>query len=302
MIAAENVTVIFRHGLRRRKTYALDDFSLTISEGDFFALIGRNGAGKSTAMYCFLGLIRPEQGSIRVLGQPPTPGHVLFGSIGYVPEEPHYHLYLTVREALHYYACLYRKQIPPARLTDALDRLGLADSADLPLAKCSKGMKQKLGLAQCLIAEPRLLFLDEPTRGLDPIIVRDVREILRELHRQGVTVVLNSHVLTEIEMLATRAAIIERGRVLAHDDISRLTAPTGEDYDVEFETTGEIPDYVLIIHRAGDTCRGIIPAAALYPFIEHVRVTGARIRACALRRRSLEEAFATILKGGHADA
>lgn len=108
-----------------------------------------------------------------------------------MPEEPHYHLYLTVEEATRYYASLYGKHIPDKTIHDTLDRPGLAQFKHLPLAKCSKGMKQKVGISQCLIQETTLLFLDEPTRGLDPLVVREFRETLRDHHQRGATIVMN---------------------------------------------------------------------------------------------------------------
>ena len=195
MIVAENVHVRFRRGLRRRQIQALNGLNLEVREGDFFALVGQNGAGKSTAMYCFLGLMKPTSGKVQVMGKTPGLGSPLYEGVAYLPEEPHYHLYLTVEEATRYYASLYGKRIPDKTINEALERLGLAQFKSLRLAKCSKGMKQKVGIAQCLIHETRLLFLDEPTRGLDPLVIREFRESLLEIHQRGATIVMNSHVL-----------------------------------------------------------------------------------------------------------
>jgi len=204
VIFAEDVHVHFRTRFLRRKVRALNGLTLEVRDGDFFALVGQNGAGKSTAMYCFLGLLRPTSGKVEIMGQVPELGCGLYKNIAYLPEWPHYHLYLTVDEATRYYSSLSGKCVSDKAINESLERLGLAQFKSHPLAKCSKGMKQKVGIAQCLIHEPKVLFLDEPTRGLDPLIVREFRETLREIHQRGATIVMNSHVLSEIEMLASR--------------------------------------------------------------------------------------------------
>src|SRR5580658_8261725 len=127
---------------------ALNGLTLEVREGDFFALVGRNGAGKSTAMYCFLGLLRPTSGKVQIMGQLPELGSRLYKNVACLPEEPHYHLYLTVEEATRYYSALYRRRVSDKAINDVLERLGLAQFKTLPLSKCSKGMKQKVGIAQ----------------------------------------------------------------------------------------------------------------------------------------------------------
>jgi ABC-2 type transport system ATP-binding protein len=184
VIVAEDVHMHFRRGFLRKYVRALNGLSLEVREGDFFALVGQNGAGKSTAMYCLLGLLKPTSGKVEVMGKIPNLGSPLYQTVAYLPEEPHYHLYRTVEEATRYYASLYGKRIPAKTINETLERLGLAQFKSLRLAKCSKGMKQKVGLAQCLIHETRLLFLDEPTRGLDPLAVREFREALRDIHQR----------------------------------------------------------------------------------------------------------------------
>src|SRR5712671_1812003 len=256
----------FRRGFLRKQVHALNGLSLEVREGDFFALVGQNGAGKSTAMYCFLGLLKPNSGKVQVLGRTPDLGSPLYEGVAYLPEEPHYHLYLTVEEATRYYASLYGKSIPTKSVDQALERLGMAEFKTLPLSKCSKGMKQKVGIAQCLIHETRLLFLDEPTRGLDPLMVREFRETLREIHKRGATIVMNSHVLSEIEMLANRVAIIERGKVVAQDELRNLMALDTERYHVLFESGGDVPAFVSSVERTGNQVRGFVVKDKLHEF------------------------------------
>jgi ABC-2 type transport system ATP-binding protein len=296
MIVAENLSVHFRRGLLGPPIKALDGLSLEVGEGDFFALVGQNGAGKSTAMYCFLGLLRPKAGHLRVMGRVPELGSTLYECVAFLPEEPHYDLYLTVEEALRYYAGLYGKTLPAKAVPDALERLGLAEFKTLPLAKCSKGMKQKVGIAQCLIHPATLIFLDEPTRGLDPIIVRLLREVLREIHQRGATIVMNSHVLSEIEMLANRVAIIEKGRTVVQDTLENLMHLEQDSYNVAFEANADAPEWVSVQTRQGRVVRGTIPAARLHDFMEYTCQPGSRLLECSLKKATLEESFVKILK------
>jgi ABC-2 type transport system ATP-binding protein len=298
VIIAENIRMHFRHGLLRGKVHALNGLSLEIRDGDFFALVGQNGAGKSTAMYCFLGLLKPTSGKVEVMGKSPHLGSPLYESVAYLPEEPHYHLYLTVEEATQYYASLYGKRISAKTVHDVLERLGLAQFKTLPLAKCSKGMKQKVGIAQCLIHETRLLFLDEPTRGLDPLLVREFRETLREIHQRGATIVMNSHVLSEIEMLANRVAIIDGGKVIAQDELRNFLTVDRELYNVTFEPNGSMPDYVTSVEHLGNVVKGNIPKERLYDFMDYTKVFNLHVHECSLKKDSLEDSFFKIVKGG----
>jgi ABC-2 type transport system ATP-binding protein len=298
VIIADNIHVHFRRGLLPKRVQALNGLSLQVREGDFFALVGQNGAGKSTAMYCFLGLLKPNSGKVQVLGKTPDLGSPLYEDVAYLPEEPHYHLYLTVEEATRYYASLYGKRIPAKTIDEALERLGLAQFKTLPLSKCSKGMKQKVGIAQCLIRETRLLFLDEPTRGLDPLAVREFRDTLRDIHQRGATIVMNSHVLSEIEMLANRVAIIERGKVVVQDELRNLLTLDQELYSVAFEANGVVPEYLASVERVGSVVKGNIPKEKLYDFMDYTRISGLHVHECSLKKISLEDSFFKIIKGG----
>jgi len=296
MIRADNITVEFGNRRFGKRITALDRFSLAVNEGDIYALLGPNGAGKSTAMYCFLGLIQPDKGSVAVNGFRPFPGAPQFSEIAYLPEEPHYHRYLTVLEAVNYYARLYGN-IPVKAVDDAIERVGLASSRSLQIAKCSKGMKQKVGIAQCILQRPKLMFLDEPTRGLDPVTVRDFREIILDMNRAGTTVVVNSHVLSEIETVCNRVAIIDKGTVIREGDIDSLRGSDREVYLVEFEGLADPPEYVTALRRTGDSIRGEIPADHLGAFVMLVEAAGGKIIECSFKRLSLEDAFFSAING-----
>jgi ABC-2 type transport system ATP-binding protein len=231
------------------------------------------------------------------MGQSPELGARLYTNVAYLPEEPHYHLYLTVEEATRYYSSLYGKRVSNKTINESLERLGLAQFKTLPLSKCSKGMKQKVGIAQCLIHEPKVLFLDEPTRGLDPLIVREFRETLQEIHRRGATIVMNSHVLSEIEMLANRVAIIDHGKVVVQDELHNLLTLNQELYRVVFEGNGIVPEYLTAVERTGHLVRALLPKARLCDFVELVRTSGMLLHECSLKRTSLEESFFNLVKG-----
>lgn len=298
MISAENISVQFRQGFLRKKIRALNGFSMSVNPGDIFGLLGPNGAGKSTAMYCLLGLIKPNEGNVSIFGKAPYPGADLFKHVAYLPEEPHYHMYLTVEEAISYYASLYGKPLEKKRLHQIIARVGLSEFRNLKLSKCSKGMKQKVGIAQCLVKLPRLLFMDEPTRGLDPLMVKDFRNILLYLNKKGTTVVLNSHVLSEVEMICNRVAIMKGGKVLTQGSLKDLLSTDTGHYEVDFSARGEIPSYVKVVNKGAESLKAQIPSTMLADFMKFIGDSESRLYSCGIKRSSLEDVFYRVMKGG----
>jgi Cu-processing system ATP-binding protein len=204
------------------KVSAVKDVSFTLNEGETVALVGHNGAGKTTIVKLLLGLIRPSEGSVRVLGEDPARGD--FGvrqRLGYLPESVAFHMALTGRETLAFYARLKRVDIACA--PELLERVGLAaEAADRPVRTYSKGMRQRLGLAQALLGQPRVLLLDEPTSGLDPALRRRFYDLLDELRSKGTTILLSSHALTELEDRADRVLIVNQGVKIADGTLDSL--------------------------------------------------------------------------------
>ncbi len=296
MIKAENIRVIFKTGLFKKKINALDGFSINIQKGDIFALLGPNGAGKSTAMYCFLGLIKPDAGSIRVFNTIPRSGTKIFNKIAYLPEEPHYHQYLTVYEAARFYSSLYNKKTDDSRINKVLERLSLLEYKDLKLSHCSKGMKQKAGIAICILSDAELIFLDEPTRGLDPLIVKEFRDILLEMKKKGATIVLNSHILSEVQMTCDHAAIMNKGRVIVQDELLNLVKVDEEKYIVEFSITKKLPKYIKITDRANQSIKGEISSKDVPKFLKFAQRFKLKVYRCSLKKLSLEDAFYDYLK------
>jgi len=301
MIAeAVGLSVRFKPRLRRRAVTALDGMDLAVQEGDYLALLGLNGAGKTTALHCFLGLLRPTSGAVRLMGHRPSAGSSLFREIGFLPEEPHYHDYLTVGQAIAYYGGLVGSvgwQEEAARL---IERLGLGEYRTMRVRKCSKGIKQKLGIVQCLLGRPRLLFLDEPMRGLDPLAVRELRDLLIEANSNGATIVMSSHMLSEVEMVASRVAVLDHGRILAQGRLADVLGPSDDVYACEVQSCEAFPDYFAEGTRREATVEGLLPAARFHDFMDFVRGRQLKVLSCTLRRGRLEDAFLAVLKQGHA--
>ncbi len=202
---------------------AVDDLSLAVPQGEFLALLGHNGAGKTTMMKMVLGLTRPTSGSLSVLGA--AGGIAGRQSVGFLPENVSFTGGSTGREALRFYARL--KGAPKAQVEELLQAVGLAEAGNKAVRTYSKGMRQRLGLAQALLGEPRLLLLDEPTTGLDPMLRQEFYRILRDMKARGVTILLSSHVLTELQLRTDRIAIMRKGRLVACDTLHGLQEAAG---------------------------------------------------------------------------
>jgi Cu-processing system ATP-binding protein len=222
-----------------RAVRALRDVSFDLVPGRLSALVGHNGAGKTTLIKLMLGLIRPDQGSIRVLNEDPSAGEFSARRLlGYLPENVAFNAALTGRETLSFYARL--KHIKPSKAWAFLDRVGLTDAADRRVGTYSKGMRQRLGLAQALLGQPRLLLLDEPTTGLDPALRETFYEILAELRDDGATVLISSHALNELEDRAQHVLIMTRGGLVAQGTLAELRSISRLPIRVSFELAGDI--------------------------------------------------------------
>jgi ABC-2 type transport system ATP-binding protein len=261
----ENLTKEYAVGFWRRRTYrALDGLSLSIEPGEVFGFLGPNGAGKTTTLKLLMQLIFPTSGRAEILGRPV--GHVATRRrIGFLPENPSFYDYLTAEELLTYFAQLL--EVPAAdrgrRVAGLLDRVGIGRERRLQLRKFSKGMIQRVGIAQALLNEPEVIFLDEPMSGLDPLGRRDVRSLILELRDQGRTVFFSSHILTDAEALCSRVAIVAGGRLAAVGRLNELT---------EFEVRG----WELVVANLG-------PAA-----LERLRPLTTRITEIGAGRFTLE--------------
>ena len=238
-IEIDNLTKDYETGFwRKRKTRALDGLSLTVDSGQIFGFLGANGAGKTTTLKLLMGLIYPTAGTARILSR--DIGDVaMHARIGYLPENPYFYDYLTAREFLNYCGELFGldRGTRERRTEELLTRVNLETKGwDRQLRKFSKGMLQRVGLAQAMVNDPDIVFLDEPMSGLDPVGRREVRDLIASLRTQGKTVFMCSHILSDIEVLCDSVAILKQGRLAHAGSLAELRA--GEGGMVEVIATG----------------------------------------------------------------
>ena len=217
-IRFDHITKGFRYGFKRQ--VVLDDLVLEIKKGEIFGFLGPNGAGKSTSINIALDFIRPDSGQVLIKGLPST-GADSRKHIGYMPENPHFYEQLTPRELLGFCGLtsgVHREQIKP-KIEVILDKLELLPFIDRPVRTFSKGMKQRIGLAQAMIHDPEILILDEPMSGLDPLGRRLVSSLILESRETGKTIFFSTHILNDVEMLCDRIAVLHKGKMLYCGDI-----------------------------------------------------------------------------------
>ena len=225
-VRTENLTKDFSIGFWRPRPYrALDGLNLEVAPGETFGFLGPNGAGKTTTLKLLMQLIYPTSGHAEILGRP-VGDVAVKRRIGYLPESPYFYDYLTAEELLDYFARLFGYDGPERRrrVSDLLDQVGIGAERRMPLRKFSKGMVQRVGIAQALINDPEIVFLDEPMSGLDPLGRREVRNLILSLRDRGCTVFFSSHVLSDAEALCNRVAVLAHGRLVASGLISDLQA------------------------------------------------------------------------------
>ena len=222
----------WRPGSRR----SLDNLNLQVEDGEVFGFLGPNGAGKTTTLKLLMGLIFPTAGTARVLGRS-IDDIRMHRDIGYLPEHPYFYDYLTARELLDYYARFFGfgAQERRDRVKKVLDRVGLTTAANTQLRKFSKGMLQRAGIAQAILHDPKVVFLDEPMSGLDPVGRREVRDIIQELKQQGRTVFFSTHILSDAEMLCDRVAVLVGGKLQGVGAPSDLVSVEVQGMDILFE-------------------------------------------------------------------
>lgn len=225
-ISTESLTKHYHVGFWRPRPYlALDGLSLSVRQGEVFGFLGPNGAGKTTTLKLLMQLIYPTSGRAEILGKPAGDVGVK-RRIGYLPENPYFYDHLTAEELLEYFAGLfgYRGQDRRRRIDALLDEVAIGPERRLQLRKFSKGMLQRVGIAQALLNDPEVVFFDEPMSGLDPLGRRDIRHLILKLRDRGCTVFFSSHVLADAETLCSRVAVLAGGRLVAAGDLSELLA------------------------------------------------------------------------------
>jgi len=284
-------------------TLALDGLDLEVAQGEVFGFLGPNGAGKTTAVKICLDLVRPSAGSVTVLGLPASDWRAR-RRVGFLPEHFRFQEWLTAREFLDVHGRLCGMPAPQRRQrgVDLLERLDLSRQTDQQLRVFSKGMLQRIGLAQALIHGPQIVFLDEPTSGLDPLGRRIVRDVIQDLRRQGTTVFLNSHLLSEIEVTCDRVGFVRRGRLVHCGPLSELLAAATE-VEITLDPGTELTaaDLASLPHEAvvvGERLLFRLSDESLVPdLVARLVALGVRIRSVRPQRSSLEEVFLELMEG-----
>ena len=224
-VAISNLTRKFRvSSFKKDMLTAVDNVSLEVQAGEVYGLIGPNGSGKSTTMKVLLGLLRPTEGQCAIFGRDSARVDSR-EDVGFLPENPYFYKHLTGREMLRFYGrlCGLRGAALKARISELLEMVDLTTAGDRRLAGYSKGMLQRIGLAQAIIHQPRLVVLDEPTAGVDPAGSRKIRDLILELKRRGISVILSSHLLEQVQEVCDRIGIIFRGKMVCEGSLAELT-------------------------------------------------------------------------------
>ena len=300
LIELEQVSKTF--STRQGPVKAMDDVSFAVREGDVFGLLGPNGAGKSTTLRAILMLTRIDGGLLRVLGRERPDRRTFFSQAAYLPEEPQLFPGATGREHLQYFGRLCGMCGPDlnARVKEVLALVSLGDAGQRPIATYSKGMKQRIGIAAAILHRPRIVFLDEPTRGLDPVGRREVRDLLQRLADEGVTLFLNSHLLGEVERLCNRVVILDRGQVRGGGLLSELLT-VNESIEVRFALPADADPTMVAssLPADGGLRKAVVDdTRALAELTGRIAAAGGRVVSAQAARLELEDYFLRVVKEG----
>jgi ABC-2 type transport system ATP-binding protein len=285
---------------RKRPKRALRPLHLTVEEGEIFGFLGPNGAGKTTTLKMLMGLVFPTGGSARLLGKDWNDPEVK-AQIGFLPEQPYFYDYLTAHELLDYYGQLSGMSANDrkTKVDEMLHRVGLTDVKGMQLRKFSKGMLQRVGIAQAILHNPKLVFFDEPMSGLDPLGRREVRDLMEQLKQAGTTVFFSTHILSDAEALCDRVAIIHKGELRGVGAVEELTSAVQGKVEVVWQGT-QIPASMKALgaecHLSGETVRAIIPESQQDAAIDALRRERLRLIAITPLRTSLEAYFVEKLQ------
>lgn len=274
---------------------ALHPLHLSVEEGETFGFLGPNGAGKTTTLKLLMGIVFPTTGSAEILGRHFLDPEVR-KQIGFLPEQPYFYDYLSAPELLDYYAQLSgvapgdrRKRIPAL-----LERVGLADAGKKQLRKFSKGMLQRVGIAQAIIHDPRIVFLDEPMSGLDPTGRREIRELIQSLKDEGKTVFFSTHILSDAEALCDRVAVIHKGELRGIGVVEALKSRGTDKTEVVWQGAPALGAVLAFLHErhvTGDTVRAVLSTVDVDRFLENLRQQHGRLISLNPLHGSLEDYF-----------
>jgi ABC-2 type transport system ATP-binding protein len=300
------VSKTFRRWWSKREIRALKTVSLSVARGAIFGLLGQNGAGKTTLVKIALTITRPDAGEVRLLGESVRNRSIL-SRVGYLPENPRFPTHLTAWQVLQLYGSL--SGAPADRVTANaskwLERLDLINWRDTRVSKFSKGMNERLALAQALVHDPDLIFLDEPTDGLDPIGRREVRTICRELADSGKTIFINSHILAEIELICDRIALMKAGQIIEEGTVTDITSSRGG-YELVIPAVEGVHEWLREKTLAFTAVNGHLhfeleDRAAANAMIDALRRRNVEIESLRVKRRTLETVFIDRIEGPSMD-
>jgi ABC-2 type transport system ATP-binding protein len=307
-IQIDNLTKDYPFGFLHLKTKrSLEGLTMRVEDGEVFGFLGPNGAGKSTTIKLLVGLIFPTAGTARILGKRIS-DISMHQDIGYLPEQPYFYDYLTAAELLDYFARFHNLKAADRRerVARMLKKVGLETARKIQLRKYSKGMLQRVGLAQAILHDPRVVILDEPMSGLDPLGRREVRDIILELKREGRTVLFSTHILSDAEMLCDRVGVIVGGKLRGVGAPDEMVGIKAHGLEILFEyigdTSGAASTLLEKATRTGNRYRLHVEEAELYSTIEMLRETGARILSVTQMKASLEEYFMHLIEADRAQA
>jgi ABC-2 type transport system ATP-binding protein len=284
---------------RKQPKRALHPLTLNIEDGEIFGFLGPNGAGKTTTLKMLMGLVFPTGGSARVLGMDVNDPRVK-AQIGFLPEQPYFYDYLTARELLEYYGRLSGlggKDLS-GRVQQMLGRVGLPDMGGVQLRKFSKGMLQRVGIAQAILHDPKVVFFDEPMSGLDPMGRREVRDLMEQLKQEGKTVFFSTHILSDAEALCDRVAVIHLGELRGVGAVAQLTSNVHGKVEVVWEggAPAALKPLGVECHVTGDTVRAVLAEENLDAAIDALRRERMRLISVTPVRNTLEQYFVESLK------
>jgi ABC-2 type transport system ATP-binding protein len=305
-IEIENLSKQYPYGfLNLKKKMSLENLNMQVESGEVFGFLGPNGAGKSTTIKLLMRLIFPTSGTARILGKP-IEDVSMHQDIGYLPEQPYFYDYLTAAELLDYFARFHGLTANDRgeRVQKMLRKVGLETAKKIQLRKYSKGMLQRVGMAQAILHEPQVVVLDEPMSGLDPLGRREVRDMILELKREGKTVLFSTHILSDAEMLCDRVGVIVGGKLRGVGTPGEMVGIETQGMEILFEVEGTAKRFPLLERatRTGERYRVEVSEAELYGALDELKRAGARILSVAQIKQTLEEFFMNLVETDRAQA
>jgi ABC-2 type transport system ATP-binding protein len=306
-IETQNLSKEYPHGfLHLKKKMSLEGLTMQVEDGEVFGFLGPNGAGKSTTIKLLMGIIFPTGGSARILGKPVS-DVAMHRDIGYLPEQPYFYDYLTAMEVLDYFARFHGFSATERRerVQKMLKKVGLETAGKIQLRKYSKGMLQRVGLAQAILHDPRLVILDEPMSGLDPVGRREVRDIILELKNAGRTILFSTHILSDAETLCDRVGVIAGGRLRGVGAPGSIVGVKVVGMEIVFELPQSASQESPVVAKAaksGVNYRITVSEGELCAALEELRSAGARIISVTQIKPTLEDFFLELVGRDRAQA